>query len=227
MSAVQVPESTLRPTSLIDSDHPSVRAFAERAVAGRRGEIDRAVALYYAIRDGIRYDPYAFSPLAEEYRASRVAEMPSAFCIQKAVLLAAAARAIGIPSRLGFADVRNHLTSPKLAALMGSDLFVYHGYTELHLDGRWVKSTPAFNLALCERFGVRPLEFDGRTDSIFHEFDQANRRHMEYVRVRGSYDDLPIEEILAAFDAEYPGVFDRIAAARASTDERFAGGEPR
>lgn len=227
MSAAHVPESTLRPTSLIDSDHPSVRALAERAVAGKRGEIDRAVALYYAIRDGIRYDPYAFSPVAEEYRASRVAEMPSAFCIQKAVLLAAAARAIGIPSRLGFADVRNHLTSPKLAALMGSDLFVYHGYTELHLDGRWVKSTPAFNLALCERFGVRPLEFDGRTDSIFHEFDEANRRHMEYVRVRGSYDDLPIEEILAAFDSEYPGIFDRIAAARAATDERFAGGEAR
>ena len=29
---------------------------------------------------------------------------------------------------------------------MGTDLFVYHGYAELFLDGKWVKATPAFNV---------------------------------------------------------------------------------
>ena len=202
----------LEPTWFLDSDAPAVREFAERSVAGApAGDVERAVALYYAVRDGIRYDPYAMSTEAELYRASTVAKLPAAYCIQKAVLYGAAARAIGVPSRLGFADVRNHLTSRKLHEMMGSDLFVYHGFTEVHLEGRWVKATPAFNLGLCERFGVLPLEFDGRHDSIFHPFDAANRKHMEYVRERGSFVDLPFAEIMGAFRSEYPALFGRMS----------------
>ena len=150
----------LRPTWFLDSDSAPVRELAERAVGDRASDIDKAVALYYAIRDGIRYDPYAMSADPHRYRASTVATLPAAYCIQKSTLMAAAARAVGVPSRLGFADVRNHLTSPKLREAMGSDVFVYHGFTELFLDGQWVKATPVFNLSLCERFGVRPLEFE-------------------------------------------------------------------
>jgi transglutaminase-like putative cysteine protease len=197
-------------TWFVDSDTPAVREFAERAVAGTSSEVDRAVALYYAVRDDVRYDPYTMSFERDDYRASAVLELPSAFCIQKSVLLAAAARAVGLPSRLGFADVRNHLTTPKLREAMGSDFFVYHGFTEIYVEGKWVKSTPAFNLALCQRFGVRPLEFDGQTDSIFHPFDAENRRHMEYVRERGSFADLPFDEIIAAFHEEYPGLRERL-----------------
>jgi transglutaminase-like putative cysteine protease len=126
------------------------------------------------------------------------------FCIGKAALLAACARASGIAARVGFADVKNHLTSPRLAKTMGSDLFVFHGYAELLVDGRWVKATPAFNLALCRKFRVKPLEFDGRSDSIFHPFDEDERRHMEYLRERGSYADVPIAEIQQAFRDAYP-----------------------
>jgi transglutaminase-like putative cysteine protease len=194
----------LRPTWFVDSDSPRVREFAARAVGDRTGDIDKAVALYYAIRDGIRYDPYAMSADPQRYRASTVATLPAAYCIQKSTLMAAAARAVDVPSRLGFADVRNHLTSPKLREAMGSDLFVYHGFTELFLGGRWVKATPVFNLSLCERFGVRPLEFDGHHDSIFHPFDAQNRKHMEYVRSHGSFAELPFAEIMEAFRREYP-----------------------
>ena len=126
------------------------------------------------------------------------------FCIPKAVLLAALARARGIPARLGFADVRNHLATPRLLQAMGTDLFIYHGYTELHLEGKWVKATPAFNLGLCEKAGVKPLEFDGRSDSVFHQYDRSGRRHMEYVRDHGSYADLPYAEILAAMREAAP-----------------------
>ena len=52
-------------------------------------------------------------------------------------VLAAAARVLGVPARLGFADVRNHLTSPRLREMMNTDVFAYHGYTELLIDGRW------------------------------------------------------------------------------------------
>jgi hypothetical protein len=87
---------------------------------------------------------------------------------------------------------------------MGSDLFVYHGYTDLHIGGKWVKATPAFNLALCMRFRVKPLEFDGTQDSIFHPFDEDNRRHMEYLRDRGVFADVPVDEIQQAFRVAYP-----------------------
>jgi len=100
--------------------------------------------------------------------------------------------------------VKNHLTTPALRERMGSDLFVYHGYTELFLERKWVKATPAFNVELCRRFKVRPLDFDGREDSIFHAFDEEDRRHMEYLRDRGCYADVPVVEIMRVFRETYP-----------------------
>jgi transglutaminase-like putative cysteine protease len=193
----------LEPGRFIDSAHPAVVEFSRRNSSGT-SQRERAVSLYYAVRDQIRYNPFLdFSdPLV--FKASAVLEADQGFCVGKASLLAACARAAGIAARVGFADVKNHLTSPRLAETMGSDLFVYHGYTDLHLEGKWVKATPAFNLALCTRFRVKPLEFDGRQDSIFHPFDQDNRRHMEYLRDRGTYADVPVDAIQQAFREAYP-----------------------
>lgn len=187
----------------IDSTHPAVAAFSRKFAKGASAR-ERAVSLYYAVRDEIRYNPFLDFSKPEAFRASSVLEANEGFCIGKAALLAACARGAGIPARVGFADVRNHLTTPRLAETMGSDLFIYHGFTELEIDGRWVKATPAFNLALCKRFRVKPLEFDGREDSIFHPFDEDERRHMEYLRDRGSFADVPVTEIQAAFREAYP-----------------------
>ncbi len=199
----------LRPTAHLDADHPAVQAFAAEAVAGRATPRERAVALFYAVRDGIRYTPYGVDLSPEAMRASAVLAAGKGFCIPKALLLTASARAVGIPARLGFADVRNHLTSRRLLELMGgSDLFAWHAFSELFLDGRWLKATPAFDLGLCERFQVRPLEFDGTADALFHPYDATGRRHMEYVRQRGSYADLPLEEIRATFERLYPAWLD-------------------
>ncbi|HEU4924574.1 MAG TPA: transglutaminase domain-containing protein, partial [Burkholderiales bacterium] len=165
---------------------------------------ERAVSLYYAVRDGVPYNPFLDFADPNVYKASAVLEASQGFCVGKAALLAAAARAEGIPARLRFADVRNHVCTPRLRELMGGDVFVYHGYVELEIEGRWLKATPAFDLALCERFGVVPLEFDGREDSIFHPFDEDDRRHMEYLRDRGVYADVPVDEIQQAFREAYP-----------------------
>ena len=196
----------LKPGRFIDSAHPAVAAFSEKHAFGRT-EREKAVSLYYAIRDSIRYNPFQNFMVDDTYRASACLESGVGWCVPKAALLAASARAVGIPARVGFADVKNHLTTPELTAKMGTDLFVFHGYTELLLDGNWVKATPAFNLGLCTRFRVKPLEFDGRTDSIFHPFDQDNRRHMEYVRDRGSFADVPVEEIKRVFSETYPNYY--------------------
>jgi transglutaminase-like putative cysteine protease len=193
----------LSPGRYVDSAHPAVAAFSGTHLKGKT-ERERAVSLYYAVRDDIRYNPFLDFTDPEVFRASAVLEAGQGFCVGKASLLAACARAAGIAARVGFADVKNHLTTPRLAETMGSDLFVYHGYTELSIDGKWVKATPAFNLALCTRFRVKPLEFDGREDSIFHPFDEDDRRHMEYLRDRGVYADVPVAEIQQAFRDAYP-----------------------
>jgi transglutaminase-like putative cysteine protease len=194
----------------IDSDHPDVVAFANEATAGATTEREKAVALFYAVRDGIRYDPYVISSDdPEAYLASTVVRDGVSYCIPKSVLLCAAARAVGLTARLGFADVRNHLNSEKLRErLGGTDLFVWHGYTEFFLEGHWVKVTSAFNIELCERFGVMPLEFDGEHDALLHPFTADGRQHMEYVRERGSFDELPLDEILEEFRVTYPLMFE-------------------
>lgn len=229
----------LEPTWFIDSDHPAVTEFARRAVsewAGSTGSgaaanpTEIAVALFHAVRDGIRYDPWASGRDPERYKASAVATSTANWCVPKSVLLTAAARNQGIPARLGFADVRNHLTSEKLAQSMGTDVFMWHGYSELLLprtggpadhrppgpgpgpdpDRRWFKLSSAFNIELCERFGVKVLEFDGTDDALFHPFDEAGNRHMEYVDQRGSFDDLPLDQIHADFDRYYGGMVGRL-----------------
>jgi transglutaminase-like putative cysteine protease len=198
------PDAYVQPGRFIDSDHPKVRAFARDAAAGASGTTDAAIRLYYAVRDQIRYDPYGIRLEPDEFIASRCLDRGAGFCITKAALLAAGARALGIPARVGYADVRNHLATEKLLERLGTDLFTYHGYTELWLEGQWVKATPAFNLSLCEKFRVLPLEFDGRTDSVFHPFDADGRKHMEYVKDRGTRADVPFEEIAENFRAVYP-----------------------
>ncbi|KGE04669.1 transglutaminase-like domain-containing protein [Pseudohaliea rubra] len=197
---------TLEPTWFLDSDSEPVRAWA--AEAGGEGEDSVALAerLFYAVRDGIRYDPYRVSRDRTAYCASAIASADSNWCVPKSVLLAACARARGIPARLGFADVLNHLTSDKLSKRMGTDLFAWHGYAELWLDGRWVKLSTAFNRELCERFGVKALEFDPVQGALMHPYDARGRRHMEYVRERGSFDDLPLDAIFATFDEIYPAL---------------------
>ena len=208
----------LAPGRYVDSDHPAVTGFAREQVKGA-GDQARAVSLYYAVRDGIRYNPFLDFSRDEAFRGSACLETGEGFCVGKAALLAACARAVGIPARVGFADVKNHLTTPRLAERMGTDLFVYHGFTELWLEGRWVKATPAFNLELCRKFRVKPLEFDGRADSIFHPFDADDRRHMEYLRERGSFADVPVAEIQRVFRDTYPALY---GLGKDAAQERFA-----
>jgi transglutaminase-like putative cysteine protease len=198
----------LSPTWFIDSDNPGVRAYALQVTKGATTDEERAVRCFYAVRDGVRYDPYSITAAPLDYRASVTLDRRVAYCIPKAVLLTALARAVGIPARLGFADVRNHLASEKLLAQLGTDLFIFHGFTELWLGGNWVKTTPAFNIELCLRFGVRPLEFDGRHDSLFHEYSVDGQRHMEYVGSRGNFADLPLEQIVTAFERQYGDSYD-------------------
>lgn len=201
-------ERLTQPGRYLNSDHPAIQGFASRLCAGLTTAQEKAKALYYGVRDEVRYNPYQDYSDAEIYTAHTCLERGEGYCVSKAALLAAAARAVGIPAQIGFADVRNHLTSPKLEALIKTDVFAYHGYTDLWLNGRWVKVTPTFNLELCEKFGVKPLEFDGENEAILHSFDSQGRAHMEYLKFRGSFEDVPRETIMDFMVSNYPGFFE-------------------
>ena len=200
-------EKYLKPTYYIDSDHPEIAAYAEKHCPKDADPVKKAVSLYYAVRDGIRYNPYSLTPDRESMKASAVLKRGDGYCVAKAVLLAACARSQNIPARLGFADVKNHLNTRRLKELMQTDVFVFHGYTDLYLNDKWVKATPAFNLELCNNFNAYPLEFDGTCDSIFHPLDKLGNRHMEYVKDRGVFDDVPWDAIMTASRKHYPNYF--------------------
>ena len=196
-------EKYLKPGKFIDSDHPVVLDFAEAHVGQAVSDQEKAVNFYYAIRDGIRYNPYMKVESKVAYTASDAVLTGEGWCVPKAALMTACLRINGIPARPGYSDVKNHLASRRLIDLLGSEIFFWHSYCEAYLDGRWVKSTPSFNLSLCNKFGLKPLEFDGKSEALFHEFDQAGNKHMEYVHERGTYFDVPMNEIKETFKTFY------------------------
>ncbi|MEX1350668.1 MAG: transglutaminase-like domain-containing protein [Desulfobacterales bacterium] len=194
----------LSSTEIIDSDNQSIIDYAADVLKNTEDDsISRAIKLYYAVRDVIWYDPYLPFYRPEHYRASHVLKKGRAFCIGKASLLCALGRVCGIPSRVGFATVRNHLATRQLIEFLGTDLFVYHGFVEFYLADNWVKATPAFNIELCRKHKVLPLEFNGREDSIFHPFNTEKKQFMEYVDDHGTYADIPVGEILIGWEKIY------------------------
>lgn len=194
----------LHPTSIIDSDHQRVRELAVSLTNGSaKDPVDQAIVLYYWVRDKIRYDPYTPFYKDEHYRASNVLKNGRGFCVPKASLLCALGRACGIPSRVGFATVRNHLATRQLLDMLGNDLFSWHGFVEFYLKDRWVKATPTFNIELCKKFNVQPLAFNGKEDSIFQQYNSDRQQFMEYVEFLGVFADIPVDDIVAGWKVTY------------------------
>jgi len=194
----------LRPTEFIDSDHESVREFAARHTASAGTDVERAVNLYYAVRDGFQYDPYVLDLRRNALKASSLLAKTRGYCVEKAILLAASARAVGIPARLSFYIVRNHIATERLAKALKKDYLVFHGAAEMYLHGRWIKTTPAFNKRLCDFLGVEPIEFDGTSDAIFQEYDRNGNIFMEYLHDYGAFADMPYQMFLDELDRHYP-----------------------
>jgi len=195
----------LNPGFYVDSDSPEVLEFVRTHMKGDTLR-EKTVSLFLAVREGFMYDPYSVILKPNEFKASVCIGKSTGFCMTKAIILAAVSRVVGIPARLGFADVKNHLNTKRLRDLMKSDIFRYHGYTELFIDGRWLKVTPTFNRELCEKFGLKPLEFDGTSDCILQPYDIKGNKHMEYVNFHGSFADFPFDMIALGLQHYYPEI---------------------
>ncbi len=200
----------LTPTFFIDSESDIIKTYARKLCKNIDDPVEKAIKLYYAVRDGIKYDPYSMEDSRAYMVASTILKRQFGYCVAKAVVLTALARSQQIPARLGLADVQNHINSKRLMALMETDIFVYHGFVELYLNGKWVKATPAFDLNLCKKAFVTPLEFDGTYDSIFHEFNTKGNKHMEYIKDHGHFADLPFDRIMEASREKYPRYFESL-----------------
>jgi len=193
----------LEPTLLVDSDHPSIKAKAAELTKGMTDNVEKAKALFYFVRNEIKYNIYVDKYEADFFKASSTLARKEGYCVQKAVLLAALARASGIPARLGFAKLINHAMPDKLRNWLTSNILPFHGFNELYLNGKWVKATATFDLKTCERGKIIPTEFDGVHDSMFHPRDLDGNLHMEYLEFYGSFPDLPLERLWKTATAHF------------------------
>ena len=205
---IQQNDSSLRvylsPAEFIDSDHQRVRDKAEAVAGSLTDRAEQARVLYRLVRDDIRYDPYIDYTDPETYRASSVLEKGRGYCVGKASAYVALCRAVGIPARLGLADVKNHLATPRLVEAVGTDVFAYHGYVEIMPGSAWIKATPTFNVTLCQKLGVPPLEFTGEDDALLQAFDANGRAFMSYVAQHGTFFDVPAKFLIGEMVRLYP-----------------------
>ncbi len=183
----------LEPTEAIDSGHEDVRRVAMELTSPFTEEAEKAQALFYFVRDRIHYSVYMVSTRFEDFVASAVLAWERGYCVQKAILLAALARAAGIPSRLVLARIKNHRISRELVAQTGIDFFPSHGYTQFLLGGKWVSVTPAFDKEICEKSGVPVVEFDGVHDAPLAPYDLSGNPYIEYIEKYEPQADFPFE----------------------------------
>jgi transglutaminase-like putative cysteine protease len=189
-------EIYLRPTHTIDSDTESIAAAAQRITKGCTDDADKAVALFYFVRDEIHYNVFMISVFEEDFKASRVLAWGKGYCVQKAVLLTALGRAAGIPSRMAFAKITNHRLPPHVYEKLGVNTFPRHGYNQFHLNGRWVSAAATFDKRLCEKNGLPAVEFHGKDDAILPEKDLQGGPYIEYLEKFPPRDDLPFDWIV-------------------------------
>lgn len=195
----------LAPTPFLDFDQPEVARFVRDATAGATTQREQAVRLFFAVRDQVRYEPYTMRMTPECFRASTVVRERGAFCIPKAVLLAAGARLLGIPAAIGLSDVVNHFSTPRMQQIMGNrEVFMHHGWAALFLEGKWIKAVPAFNKELCTLMRVPPTDFDGEHDAVLQQYKEDGSVHMEYLRDHGVWSDVPYLRIDEDWGGYYP-----------------------
>lgn len=193
-------------TYFMDCEHPDVLEYAQSKTEGCISDTEKTIALFQSVRDGYYYNPYYLDFRKEALVASTILKKRTAYCIEKAVLLCAALRAVGIPSRLNFGNVKNHIAVDRLTEILKTNILVFHGCTEVFLEDRWIKITPAFNKSLCKKLGVPVLDFDGKNEVIFQQYSDDGSVFMEYVHEYGSFADMPYELSLSEINKHYPHI---------------------
>lgn len=200
----------LKPTKFLDFDKSRVKNQAYKIVEGIKNDKQKAIALFYWVRDNIRYNQFGFYMIPANFKASVTLRRKNGFCVSKAVLLSSMARAVGIPAKIHLADIINHKIPQKIIDWMKTDVFFFHGYSELYLKEKWVKATPVFDKRTSQKGGYPLVEFDGEDDALLSSHDSEGNLFVEYINDRGTYADLPYKQIETIFNREYSEAIDEI-----------------
>ncbi len=182
----------LSATPAIEADHPSIQACARKIIADAASDREKAQRLFAFVRDQIPYNLFMISMHPDDFRASFVLAAGKGYCVQKAVLLCALARAARIPSRLALARIRNHRVPPQIQARLGRNEFPGHGYNQFFIENRWVSAAATFDAALCARAGVPVVQFAGASDATLPEKALDGSPYIEYLERYGHFADLPL-----------------------------------
>lgn len=191
----------VRPTEVIDADHETIQSTAADLTRGCADSAEKAVRLFYFVRDSIRYNVFMISVFKEDFKASRILDWKKGYCVQKAVLLTALGRAAGIPSRLVFAKIKNHRVPPHIHEKLRVNVFPRHGYNQFYLQERWVSAAATFDKALCDRNGLPVVEFDGENDAVLPQTDLEGHPYIEYLERFPPAEDLPFDWIVERISA--------------------------
>lgn len=195
----------LAETEFINHQHPALLSYLSPFVNLPKKEA--ALKLYLSVRDQQLYDPFHLNLKADALKASNILLKKRAWCVEKSILMAAGLRALNIPSKLGFAIVKNHLNSERLNHYLKKDEIVFHGYVSAFIEGEWTNCTPAFDRRICVISGVTPLQWDATSDSMFQEYEK-DKKFMEYLHYYGEFPDVPLELMRSEMKLHYPHLFE-------------------
>jgi len=198
----------LKESFFFDYTHESIKHIVKDLINVKISKKEKALKLYYIVRDGWRYNPSRISFVAEDLKASVIAKKEEGHCIDKSIIYISCLRALNIPARIGMAKIKNHIGTEKLEEKFGTNILTPHGYVEVFLNNKWIKATPAFNKELCAYYNVSALDFDGENDSIFQEYSKSNEKFMEYIEDYGTFEDFPVEFVKRNMRQYYPSIFD-------------------
>ncbi|WP_299201748.1 transglutaminase-like domain-containing protein [Brumimicrobium sp.] len=199
-------ERYLRSTPILEVNDKSTKELIAD-IDLSKSKKEQAVALYYKVRDGFIYNPYHLDLRPEALKSSTISKKSRAWCVEKSIVMATGLRALGIPSKLGYGIVINHIGVEKLTQALRREEIVFHGYVSAYIDGKWVKSTPAFDPLICKVSGVEPLEWEGEEDALFQAY-QGSQKFMEYTHFYGEFDDVPVDLMNAEMEKYYPHLFE-------------------
>ncbi len=199
----------LQTTEFLDFNKKNVKNAALEITKYLSTEKEKGIALFYWVRDEIKYNMASYYMLKSNFKASVTLRRGYGFCVSKAVLLCAFARSVDIPARVHMADIINHLIPQKVIDYLGMKIFYHHGYSELYLEGKWVKVTPAFDKQTSLRAGYPIVEFDGENDAILASFNDKGDKFVEYLKDRGSHTELPYQEIERDINELYKHVIEK------------------
>lgn len=198
-------EAYLKATYFLDFENVAIQEYIQ-PFKHHTNAMNRATAFYNFVRDGFLYDPYHLDLRAEQLKASQIITKSRAWCVEKAIVFAAGLRALGIPSRLGYAIVENHIGLEKMERVLRTSKIVFHGYVDVFLNNKWTKATPAFDQRVCVLNGVEPLIWNATEDSLFQEFIHG-KKYMQYHHDYGVFEDVPHALMHDEMRKHYPHLF--------------------